>query len=62
MAEEHPPSPTLEGAPFAWEIAGQARYDGKRLGVSLTVNNKSIAKIVLFAILFSVCEIYCFLL
>ena len=52
MAEEHPPSPTSKGVPFAWEIAGQARYDGKRLGLSLVVNNKSIAKIVLFAILF----------
>ena len=28
------------------------RHDGKRLGLSLAVNNKSIAKIVLFAILF----------
>ena len=28
MAEEHPPSPMHEGVPFAWEIAGQARYDG----------------------------------
>ncbi|MBR5632253.1 MAG: hypothetical protein IKW82_11500 [Bacteroidales bacterium] len=28
MAEEHPPSPTLEGIPIAWEIAGQARNDG----------------------------------
>ena len=52
MAEEHPPSLVLKGVPFAWEIAGQARYDGKRLGLSLVVNNKSIAKIVLFAILF----------
>ena len=52
MAEEHPPSPVLKGVPFAWEMAGQARHDGKRLGLSLAVNNKSIAKIVLFAILF----------
>ncbi len=27
------------------------RHDGKRLGLSLAVNNKSIAKIVLFVIL-----------
>ena len=52
MAEEHPPSPVLKVVPFAWEIAGQARYDSKRLGLSLMVNNKSMAKIVLFAILF----------
>ena len=30
------------------------RHDGKRLGLSLAVNNKSIAKIVFFAILFSI--------
>ena len=30
------------------------RHDGKRLGLSLAVNNKSIAKIVLFAILFPI--------
>ena len=53
MAEEYPPSPELKGVPFAWEIAGQARYDGQRLGLSLAVNNKSIAKIGIFAILFS---------
>ena len=52
MAEEHPPSPALKGVPFAWEIAGQARYDGQRVSVSSWFNNKSIAKIVLFAILF----------
>ena len=51
MAEEHPPSPVLKGVPIAWEIAGRARYDGKRIRLSLAFNNKSIAKIGIFAIL-----------
>ena len=29
MAEEHPPSPMLEGVLFAQEIADQVRNDGK---------------------------------
>ena len=37
MAEEHPPSPTLEGIPIAWEIAGQARNDVVMLGLSSKV-------------------------
>ncbi len=35
------------------------RHDGKRLGLSLAVNNKSIAKIVFFAILsYRLCKNY----
>ena len=37
MAEEHPPSPTPEGIPIAWEIAGQARNDGVMPGLSFKV-------------------------